>query len=619
LSNIILGNPGEKRFLMGNEAIARGAIEAGVQVATTYPGTPSSEIADTLAEVVEKTGVYMEYSTNEIVAVETAAGASICGARAMVSMKHVGLNVASDALVTLAYVGVRGGFVLVCCDDPYCWSSQNEQDNRYYALLANIPCLEPSKPQEAKDMLLNAFQISEKLELPVMMRLVTRVSHIRAPVILGSLADKRKTEHVRNPKRFVMVPANARCRHLVLLEKMGQAKEISEQSKFNSMYGRGKFGVITGGASFNYAMEALNMLNMDASVLKLGFINPLPEKTISDFLRKHAPILVVEELEPFLELQVKAVAKDWAPKVKIHGVLEGFTPRHGELSTRIVAEALCRIKGKPLKDYRISKVSHAEELSPRRPPSLCPGCPHMASIYAIKVAGGPKAIYPTDIGCYTLAYQPPQSIGDIVICMGSSAGISCGMSVAVDNPIISIVGDSTFFHASIPGVINAVYNKHRFVYAVLDNLTTAMTNFQPHPGTGVTGIGEITKRILIEDIAEACGVEFVKVVDPFDLKSALSTVREAIKHDGPSVVVFRRICAVLEIEEKRRKGEEVPKYQVDREKCNNCMACIKLLGCPPLVASGGQVSIDEALCVGCGVCAQVCPLGAIIKVGDKKV
>ncbi|MEM3737115.1 MAG: indolepyruvate ferredoxin oxidoreductase subunit alpha [Candidatus Bathyarchaeia archaeon] len=616
----IVGNEGTRRLLLGNEAVARGALEAGIQIATAYPGTPSSEIADTLSKVAREFGLYMEYSVNEKVAVEVAAGAAVCGARALVSMKHVGLNVAADTLMTLAYVGVKGGFVIVTADDPSAWSSQNEQDNRYYALLANIPCLEPSSPQDAKDMLLYGFSLSEQLELPVMLRLVTRVSHMRGVVTFGQIQEKKscKVEFPKDPQRFVMVPANARVRHVVLLEKMSSALKISEKSDFNRIVGRGRIGVVTSGASFNYCMESLALLGMKASVLKLGIIHPLPARLISNFVRRHNPIIIVEELEPYLELQVKALSRA-AYNIPLYGKFDSLLPRHGELSTRKVVSALSRILHKsPSIDFdKIdAEASKAEKLAPSRPPVLCPGCAHRAAFYALKVAAGNRAIYSTDIGCYALGAQPPLSIGDILICMGSSVGLAGGIGKVVDDPVIGVVGDSTFFHASIPGLINAVYNSHKFVCVVLDNQTTAMTSFQPHAGTGITGMGEQVKPILIENIAKACGVEFVRVVDPYDLKLAISTVREALQHPAPSVIIFRRLCSILDLQTKRRKGEKIPQYRVEESKCNRCMACIKLLACPAILVAEGKVFIEETLCVGCGICAQICPMHAIAKVGE---
>ena len=545
---LLEGKPGDKYLLLGNEAVARGALEAGVHIVTMYPGTPASEIGDAIAQIANVAGVYMEYSTNEKVALEVAAGASLVGERALTAMKMVGLNVASDTLVTLAYAGVRGGLVIASADDPDCFSSQNEQDSRYHALLANIPCLEPSNPQEAREMLLSAFEISEELQLPVMLRLVTRVSHTRGVVTFGQVRERQAGSFVRDPKRLVMVPQNARGGHVTLLEKMSNASRIVEKSPHNQIFEAGSLGLITSGVSYNYCVEALRLIGVTAKILKLGTVNPLPVELISKFLRTVNQVAVVEELEPFLELQVNAIAHRAASDVRILGKLDGFFPRHGEFSTGIVAEGLSKIVGKPLPqsyEEALKKAVQSDKLAIPRPPMLCPGCPHTASFHAIRVATGGKAIVATDIGCYALGYQPPLCVGDVMISMGASVGLAAGLSKATTDPVIGVVGDSTFFHASIPGLVNTAYNDHKFVYVVLDNMTTAMTGHQPHPGTGITAMGKVAKRIEIEEIARACGIEFVKVVDPFEFKNAVSAIQEAVRQEGPAVVVFRRPCAEL--------------------------------------------------------------------------
>ncbi len=615
---LLQDEPRKHVLLLGNEAIARGILEAGISVVTTYPGTPASEIGDSVSEIAEEAGLYMEYSTNEIVAVEVAAGAANCGVRALTAMKHVGLNVAADALMTLAYMGVKGGYIIVTADDPECYSSQNEQDNRLYALLSNLPCLEPSNAQEAKDMTVSAIEISEKLELPILLRTTTRVSHTRTPVVYGKLTKLNlKGEFVRDVKRMVLVPANSRPAHTRLLEKVEKAKEISETSPYNIVVRKGKnknLGLISSSSAFNYAVEALDLLNLDASVLKLGMTYPLPEKIIGKFLKKHKKIIIVEELEPYLEMQVKAIAKEYAPNVKIYGKTNKlYFPRDGELSTRAVVVGLAEITGKklPVNFGEIDK-KHANILTdlPRRPPILCAGCPHRASFYVIKKATDGKAVYPNDIGCYALGFAPPLNIGDAFICMGSSVSMAQGISKVTGRDIVPVIGDSTFFHAAIPGLINAVYNNHKITLAVLDNLATAMTGHQPHPGTGVTGIGVPSEKVLIERVAEGCGVKYVKVVDPFKIKKATAVLKEALQHSGPSVVVFRAPCALMVVRERRRKGGEIVFCKIN-EKCTNCMACIKLLGCPALIVDDEKVSINEALCVACGLCASVCPYNAI--------
>lgn len=620
--NVLLKDePRQRTLLLGNEAIARGILEEGIGVVTTYPGTPASEIGDSISVIAAKAGLYMEYSTNEMVAVEVAAGAANCGVRALTAMKHVGLNVAADAVMTLSYVGVKGGYVIVTADDPECYSSQNEQDNRYYALLSNLPCLEPSNPQEAKDMLHSAIEISEKLELPVILRTTTRVNHTRGPVIYGKLArPSLKGKLVRDAKRMVMVPAHARLMHVKLLEKLDKAKDISENSPHNTLPRKGKTdtGLVSSGSAYNYAAEAISLLSLGFDILKLGMTHPLPEKLIGGFLNSHKRIIVVEELEPYLEMQIKAIAKDYAPNVEIHGKMsKQCFPRKGELSTRLVAEGLAEITGKKLpKDFAKIDEAYAQIAGdlPARPPILCAGCPHRASFYAIKRVGGEKANYPTDIGCYALGAAPPLNVGDLLICMGSGVSTAQGMRIATEAPTIAIIGDSTFFHAALPGLVNAVYNNAKITLAVLDNATTAMTGHQPHPGTGLTGMGSHSERISIERVAEGCGVKYVRAVDPFKIKEATEVLKEALQHSGPSLVVFRAPCTLLSIREKRRKGVKIEPCEIS-DKCSNCMACVKLLGCPALVVEKGHVRIDETLCVACGLCVSVCPYGAIDRRG----
>jgi len=609
---------GKQVLLLGNEAIARGVIEAGISVVTTYPGTPASEIGDTISRLATKAEIYMEYSVNEKVAVEVAAGAAVCGIRALTAMKHVGLNVAADAVMTLAYIGVRGGYVIVTAGDPECYSSQNEQDNRLYALLSNLPCLEPSNPQECKDMVKYAVQISEKLELPVLLRTVTRVNHTRGPVVYGSIEKPRlEGEFLRDVRRFVAVPHHARPMHVRLLQKVEMAKEISENSPYNRVVYRAsdsRIGIVSSSAAYNYAVEAADFLGLDANFLKIGMSHPFPEKKVTEFLKEHEKVIVVEELEPYLEMQVKALALDYVPEVKIYGKMrKQYFPRASEFSTRIVAEGLAKITGiqLPIDFNKIDeKFNEVSQILMRRPPVLCAGCPHRASFYVLKKATKSKALFPTDIGCYALGIAPPLSVGDLLICMGASVGTAGGVNRATGVDTVAIIGDSTFFHAGIPALVNAVYNNHKFTLAVVDNLTTAMTGHQPHPGIGKTGTGELGKRVLIEKVAQGCGVQFVKVVNPFNVEESIKMVKEALEIPGPSVIVFRAPCALLLVREKRRKGEKLEPCKIS-EACTNCMACIKVLGCPALIVREGTVTIDEALCTGCSLCAQICPYQAI--------
>ena len=609
---------GKRVLLLGNEAIARGILEAGIGIVTTYPGTPASEIGDSISEIAKDAGIYMEYSTNEIVAVEVAGGAANCGVRALTAMKHVGLNVASDFVMTLAYAGVRAGLVIVTADDPECYSSQNEQDNRFYALLSNLPCLEPSDSQEAKDMTISAIEISAKLELPVLLRTTTRVSHTRGPVAYGKITKPNlRGKFVKDVKRLVMVPANSRPKHTVLLRSIEKAKEISESSPYNKVV-RGEkdreFGIISSSSAYNYATEAADLLGLDVGILKLGMTHPLPEKIIAKFLKKHEKIIIVEELEPYLETQIKAIAKDYAPDVEIYGKMSRQCfPREGELSTRMVVAGLAKITSRKLPiDFGKIDERYAQVASglPPRPPILCAGCPHRASLYVMKKVAGEEAVYSTDIGCYALGCASPLRAGDIMTCMGASIGTAEGISRVISQNTFAIIGDSTFFHAGIPGLINAVYNNHRVVVAVLDNLATAMTGHQPHPGTGMTGMHTPSERILIENVAKGCGVKYVKAVDPFKVKESEALLKEALARSGPSVIVFRAPCALMVVRERRRRGAEIVVCKIS-DRCTNCMACVKLLGCPALVVEDGKVKINEALCVVCGLCASVCPYNAV--------
>ncbi len=621
--------PGERLFVLGNEAIARGAIEAGVQVVAAYPGTPSSEILETLAGVAKELDMYVEWSTNEKVAFEVALAASICGVRAMASMKHVGVNVAHDPLMTASYIGAKGGLVLVSADDPWAWSSQNEQDNRYIALQGYIPVLEPSSVQEAKDMMADAFKLSEEFKHLFMLRPVTRISHARSDIVLGEISrERRKGSFKKDRTWLVYTPREARINKPLMLERFEKIKKAVNTLPYNQLkLAEGaKLGIIACGLSYSYTLEAVKWLGIEdrVSILKIGTPHPLPEELVIKLLNSVKEALVVEELDPFVELHVKAIAGEHNIPIKIHG--KDLVPRIGELSTRKVTEAIIQLTGsKPPVDFAALDKLEREvaPLLPWRPPALCPGCPHRASHYAIRIASRRVArdlgqevepIYPGDIGCYNLAYNPPQEASDTTICMGGSFGIANGLAHVVGAPIVAHLGDSTFFHAGIPPLINAVYNKANITMVILDNSATAMTGFQPHPGTGHTATGDETVLLKPEDIARACGVEFVEVVDPFDLKTAAKAIEKAIRFPGPAVVVSRRLCTIIDQREKRKRGEKVILYSIDPDKCNiKCNACIELLGCPAIIKQGAKTVIDSSLCTGCGLCAQVCPHKAIIQ------
>jgi len=600
----------DKALLLGNEAIVRGAIEADIDVATTYPGTPSSEIADTFSKIAryytskgQEPGFYFQYSTNEKVAVEVAAAAAVSGLRALTCMKHVGLNVASDAFMTYMYVGCKGGHVIVTADDPSCHSSQNEQDNRYYAKFGNAPMLEPSNPQEAKDMVIEAFRISEELSLPILFRMTTRTSHIRGPVSLGKISlEKKKGKFEKNPL-MVTVPDVARKLHPVLLEKMERAEQISEKSKFNFVEELGgKTGIITSGAPYNYVREIIEELGIKCRVLKLGMTNPLPRKMCVDFLKGCDRAIVVEELEPFLEEQLKAIAYEEGIDTKIYGKGYGKLSRLYEYDMDIVESTLRKFFGlEEKKEIKESSI-HA----PPRPPVMCPGCPHRATYYAIKQVAPEGTIYPTDIGCYTLGKAPPLEMADFLLCMGSNVGTACGFSYATDQKVISFMGDSTFFHAGLPGIVNAVHHNHDCVITVLDNRTTAMTGHQPHPGTQYDGMGNEAIMLKVEDVVKGLGVQHIEVVNPNNLKKTMEAFERALNYKGTSVVVSKAPCALI-----LPKSVTEGSFEIDQEKCTKCNVCIEKFGCPAFYRDGDQIKIDETLCNACGVCTQVCEANAI--------
>jgi indolepyruvate ferredoxin oxidoreductase alpha subunit len=578
--------------MLGNEAIARGAIEAGVQVVASYPGTPSSEITETLVNNAKETGMYAEWSINEKVALEVAMAAAISGLRALSIMKHVGVNVAHDPLMSASYMGL-GGLVLITADDPGQWSSQNEQDNRYIARQAYIPVLEPATAQEAKDMMVDAFRLSEEFGQMFMLRSVTRIGHARSDVVLGGIkAEKRKGKFVKDPVRLVCLPANFRVNRRLVVQRMAKIKGVVDTLPYNQLtLTKGtKLGVIASGISFGYALEAIRWMGLEdkVSVLKIGTPYPLPAKLTEQLLKSVPEVLVVEELEPFVEDAVKVVAEDAGILARIHG--KDVLSLVGELSTRQVAEALSKLTGvKPPIDFQeIDKIrEETAALLPLRPPTMCAGCPHRASLYAINIAcrryqqeTGIEPVKTSDIGCYALGANPPLNADDVAICMGGAFGLADGFAHVLDAPIIAHLGDSTFFHSGIPPMINAVYNKANVTMVVLDNSTTGMTGFQPHPGA----TGDVTLDIKIEDIARASGVKFVEVVDAFDLPKLIDITGKAIRYKGPSVIVARRLCNIIDQREKRKTGEKTLPYEVDPQKC--------LAGSPPACQATCPLHID---------------------------
>ncbi len=612
----LLAPPNTLEVLLGNEAIARGALESGLNVAAAYPGTPSTEIGEALSKVAKKVGIYFEWSANEKVAAEVAMGAAWSGLRSLTMMKHVGFNVASDAIFTLTYAGVTGAMVIVSADDPHAHSSQNEQDNRHYAEAAGLPMLEPYNPQEAKDYTKDAFEISARYKIPVLVRTTTRINHQRAPVLLGEItAGPAKGDfEPPEPDRYLQVGKIARKHHHELLSKL---KDI--QMELAGTYARvegptdAEFGIITSGVAYAHAKESLRLIGMDAKVLKLGMTHPLPERTIGEFLSSINTVMIVEELDPYLEMRVKAIAKDYAPDVEILGKLTGHMPRVGEYTMRTVLEGLSKATGvvSPVNFTEVDRKSaKILERVPPRPPVLCPACPHRSTGYALRRAAG-RAAFMGDIGCYALLFEKPFRVEHVTHAMGSSIGLANGIDISTERDTVALIGDSTFFHAGIPALINAVHNKRKMLVLIMDNRITAMTGHQPHPGTEFNAVGEEVPAIDIEKIARSMGIDFVRVVDPYDHAETEKAIREALKRDGVSVIIAKRECALLTVGRLRREGKKVVPYRIDPEKCTYCRVCINTFACPAFIDTGNLVEIDPTVCFGCGACVQVCPYDAI--------
>ncbi len=613
-----------RELLSGNEAVARGAFEAGVKLAASYPGTPSTEILETLARRYRS--VYSQWSPNEKVAFEVAIGASIGGARALVTMKHVGLNVAADPFMTFAYTGVNGGFVVVSADDPEMHSSQNEQDNRFYARFAQIPMLEPSDSQESKDMVLTAFELSEIFDTPVMLRMSTRVSHSKGIVKLGEPTSGPDKKFVKDPAKYVMIPANARKRHVVVVERLEKLRQLTEETPLNFVEEKGsKIGIISGGVAYQYAKEVAP----DFDYLKLGMSYPLPLKKIADFIKSHDKVIVVEELEPFYEDQIKAAGFDVVGKeyfdlgeLSPDRLAEGLevTRRSfnvggkeyfghlGELSPHRVAEGLK--KAGVLSEIPTVDIPPEKDMFPR-PPVLCPGCPHRGVFMALKKL---KVTVTGDIGCYTLGVLQPLNALDTCICMGASIGSAIGMEKVQgsEKGTVAVIGDSTFLHSGVTGLMDAVYNNSNVTIIILDNRATAMTGGQQHPATGLTLMGEKAGQIDFETLVTAMGVKNFRKVDPYDYNATLDAIKEGIGSSGPSVILTDRPCVLMP---KRIMDEP---YLVDLELCNGCSACFRI-SCPAITASNEtnehgspKAEIDTTMCTGCTLCAQICPTEAII-------
>lgn len=590
-----------KLLMTGNEAIARGAYEAGVRFASAYPGTPSTEILENVATYKED--IVAEWATNEKVALEAAIGGSIAGARTMASMKHVGVNVAADPLFTFSYTGVNGGMVLITADEPGMHSSQNEQDNRNYAKFAKIAMFEPSTSQEAKDMLKEAFEISEKYDTPVLFRVTTRLCHSKGIVECSDRVEVPIKEYIKNPKKNLTVPAHARVRRVEIDDRMSKLLEYSNNTHLNNYeINDTKIGIVASGMCYTYAKE---VFKDDASYMKLGFTNPLPMEKIKEFASKVDNVYVIEENDPFIEEQLKA------NNIKCHG--KDIFPSYGELTPDVIRKS---VFGKTN-----DTIDYNKDLVVNRPPGLCAGCPHRGFFYEL---GKRKNVMVTgDIGCYTLGFAPPYNAMDTTICMGASLSSGHGaqkvFNMKENNKmrVVGVLGDSTFFHTGINSLLDVVYNKGNSISVILDNRITGMTGHQQNPGTGYTLQGDVTSEVNIEELVKACGVKHIRTINPNNLSQVKETLDWAFNLEEPSVIITRWPCALKKFSKQDIEEFNNPftsKCSIDTDKCIGCKLCMKT-GCPAISFKSEEKSvfIDKNQCLGCEVCSQVCPKDAISK------
>ncbi len=573
-----------KKLMLGNEAVARGLYEAGVRFISSYPGTPSTEITEYAAGYEE---MYAEWAPNEKVALESAMGAAIGGGRAFSAMKHVGLNVAADPLFVSSYTGINAGLVIGVADDPGMHSSQNEQDSRHYAMAAKLPMVEPSDSSECLEFTKTAYELSERFDIPVILRTSTRIAHSQSAVTLSDRVEKEVLPYEKDASKYVMMPANAKGRHTVLEGKLESLREFAETTSLNRVEkGEGKLGVIVAGTTYIYAKEAFGK---DASYLKLGLVNPLPEKLIRDFAASVERVVVIEELDPIIETYVKSLGIECDGK--------NILPLEGEFSSELIAAAVLGKK---------AEFKALDEKMPPRPPVLCPGCPHRGVFYTLKKLG---VTVSGDIGCYTLGAVAPLASVDTTLCMGASiSGLHGRNKVRGDEEnTVAVIGDSTFVHSGITGLINIVYNNGNSTVLILDNHITGMTGHQQNPCTGLTLKNDPAPALDLEKLCAAVGVpeDHIKVVDPNELKTLEAVIKAELKSGTPSVVICRRPCALLKTVKKHKA------FFIDADKCRGCKACMKI-ACPAISFSDKKAHIDASLCVGCGLCSQMCHFDAIV-------
>ena len=575
-----------KKLMLGNEAFARGLYEAGCKVVSSYPGTPSTEITEEVAKYAE---IYAEWAPNEKVAMEAALGASIAGARAFCGMKHVGLNVAADPLYTASYSGVNGGLVIAVADDQGMHSSQNEQDSRHHAIASKVPMLEPSDSTECRDFVKLAYEISENFDTPVIVRMSTRVAHSQSIVETFDRQELELKEYTKNPQKYVMMPAFARGRHVFVEERTAKLTEYAETSPLNrvEISDKAEFGVITNGAAYQYVKEALGE---KASVLKLGMVNPMPVQLIRDFAAKYDRIVVVEELDGIIESHCRNIGVTNVEGKAIFGCI-------GEINQSAIAEKLLGEK---------KEFAALEDAIPVRPPVMCAGCPHRGLFYNLKKLG---VTVSGDIGCYTLGAAAPLNAMDTTICMGASIsglhGFNKARGAESEHKSVAVIGDSTFMHSGMTGLVNIAYNNSNSTVIILDNSITGMTGHQQNPTTGKNLKGDPAAAVNLEELCKAIGIKRVRVVDPYKLAETEAAIKEELAADEASVIISRRPCALL-----KYVKHNAP-FKVEADKCVGCKMCMKL-GCPAISMKDGKAVIDHTQCVGCGICKEQCKIGAII-------
>ncbi len=611
-------------LMLANEAVVRGALEADVKVMAFYPGSPTSEIGDTFGEVLDHFGDFkMHIAANEKVALETVAGASMAGMRSFTSMKSVGMNVASDSMFSIAYTGLNAGCVCLIADDPYAHSSQSEQDGRYFGMAAYVPMIEPATAQEALDMVKWAYEVSEKHRTLVIMRTTTRVNHQRGMVNLGELKRTpfKKSKWTDVKGQYFTVGSIARALKAKLLEKAKAIQEDFEETEFNRIEkGNGDIAIFTAGVCYLHTKEAMQNLGVKIPIFKLGTLYPLPEKMIMKFLKGLKKLIVVEELTPYLEMQLTALAKAANPDLEIAGKRSGHFSEMLEYNVPIVEKVIAKILGKePSVDYDavLERAGKLKEGLPERAPIFCPGCPHRGTLWAFRQALSrlrirDKIVFNNDIGCYSMAFLPPNEFSDSMLAMGASLCVSAGMEMAFEDKFIAMVGDSTLYHAALPGIVNLIHHNSNVTLFVLDNSVTAMTGQQFNPNSPYDAGGHPAKKINMEKMFEALGADSITIIDPYETRDCIGSIADAIKKDGFSVIIARRECALYGDRLKKEAGQKIVPSENDKDICRGIYACVKEFYCPAIIVddSDHKMTIQADLCDGCLECRQACPVDA---------